>query len=389
MTNPSNPQNRQVGPAETGDSEETAGRFHPLRLRVLAVDDEPEILDIYTEALGQDVRIDKTETSLEKLQGNLFGNHPQAASLINLEVDSCLQGDLAVDMVRKAVADGAPYAVIFLDMRMPPGPDGIWTAQQIRALDPNVEILIVTAHADVHPIEIASLVPPPDKLFYIRKPFHTQEIQQFSHALSAKWRAEKLLEEANLELEKKVRERTTELEQANQRLARLAITDDLTGIFNRRHLTRKLEMECLRTMRYRGHLAVLMLDLDLFKNINDDFGHACGDYILKEVAKILSENTRSSDVVARFGGEEFTIILLESDGQRAYKVAENLRGIINQRTFEFEGQSIRLSVSIGLAAFPEIAQSPDDLLRKSDQAMYQAKEAGRNRVVAWTRDPKS
>lgn len=386
VTDQNNQPSRRNNPSMTGVVKETTGHAPSLRLRVLAVDDEPDILEIYTEALGQVGWVDNTETSLQKLQSKLFGNGPLANPLVNLEVDQCLQGDQAVEMVRQALADQAPYAVIFLDMRMPPGPDGVWTAQQVRNLDPNVEILIVTAHADVHPLEIASLVPPPGKLFYVRKPFHAQEIQQFCYALCAKWRAEKLLDEANRELEKKVKERTAELEQANRRLERLAITDELTGLFNRRHLVHKLDMESARAWRYHNHLALLMLDLDRFKEINDRYGHACGDYILKEVAQILDDNTRSSDIVARFGGEEFTIILLETDGDRAYKVAENLRRIIYEKKFEYEGQPIHLSVSIGLATYPDVALSPDELLRKSDQAMYQAKEAGRNKVLAWTPD---
>ena len=383
MTETNNRHNVPDNLQAAGITEETTPRPQSLRLRVLAVDDEPAILDIYTEALRQNGWVDTTETSLQNLQSKLFGSDPQANPLINLEVDSCQQGDLAVEMVRQAGTDEEPYAVVFLDMRMPPGPDGVWTAQHIRAIDPNVEILIVTAHSDVHPLEIATLVPPPDKLFYIRKPFHAQEIQQFSYALCAKWRAEKLLEEANRELETKVRERTAELEQANKRLERLAITDDLTGLFNRRHLMRKLGMECARSLRYNGRLALLMLDLDRFKRINDRHGHACGDYILKQVALILNDNTRSSDIVARFGGEEFTIVLLETTGERAYKVAENLRRIVQEKNFEYEGQQISLSISIGVASYPDAARSPDELLRAADQALYQAKEAGRNKVMTW------
>ncbi|MEW5725792.1 MAG: diguanylate cyclase [Thermodesulfobacteriota bacterium] len=332
-------------------------------LRVLAVDDDPEILGIYQDTLRL----------------------PHGGLLAEVELDVCPQGDQAVELVRRALGESRPYAVIFLDVRLPPGPDGVWTARQIRSLDPRAEILIVTAYSDVNPLEITSEAGPPDKMFYLQKPFHPQEILQFTYALGAKWRAERRLEEANRELERKVRERTAELELANKRLAKLAVTDELTGLYNRRHFYNNLEAEFSRAARYNNPLSLLMIDLDHFKSVNDRFGHHCGDLALQTVAGFLTRNTRHSDLVARFGGEEFTVLLPETDGPTAWRVAENLRRKIEETQNQCQSEVFKITVSVGVASFSEATESAERLLQAADEALYRAKRAGRNRVELWSR----
>ncbi len=130
----------------------------------------------------------------------------------------CGQAEEAVEAVGKAVEEGKPFAVVFLDVKMPPGRDGVWAAEQIRALDPHTEIVMVTGYSDVMPDKIASRVPPADKFFYLQKPFHNQEIQQFASALSAKWRGASELRKIHSDLEARVENRTTELVKLNERL---------------------------------------------------------------------------------------------------------------------------------------------------------------------------
>jgi diguanylate cyclase (GGDEF)-like protein len=161
-----------------------------------------------------------------------------------------------------------------------------------------------------------------------------------------------------------------------------SIRDPLTSLFNRRYLEVSLEREVLRAERRSLPLAVLMLDLDHFKRFNDTFGHDAGDALLAQFGEVLKRCTRSEDIVCRFGGEEFTTILLETNADAARKRAEQIRVATAAMQVEHRQQKLgRVSVSIGIALFPEDARTGDDLLRRADGALYQAKNAGRDRVV--------
>lgn len=179
--------------------------------RILIVDDEQNILDAYRQVLADLHGLDEQRTRLDELESKLFkgstAHHPSPT----FDLCLCRQGTEAVMAVQESIAQGSPFAVAFLDVRMPPGPDGVWTAAQIRALDPWVNIVIVTAYSDLSPMEINHKVRPPDRLLYMQKPFHTHEIQQFALALSAKWQAEKELLATNQHLDHLVTERTREL----------------------------------------------------------------------------------------------------------------------------------------------------------------------------------
>ena len=162
----------------------------------------------------------------------------------------------------------------------------------------------------------------------------------------------------------------------------LSITDELTGIFNRRYFNQRYEQEFLRAARYQRPLSVIMIDIDHFKTFNDTHGHLLGDKILKSVVKILSGNLRKADILARFGGEEFVIVLPEINSQRGWKVAEKLRLAIEQHKFpKAESQPLgHLTVSLGLASYPEHTQQGPRLLAMADEALYEAKAGGRNQV---------
>jgi diguanylate cyclase (GGDEF)-like protein len=167
-----------------------------------------------------------------------------------------------------------------------------------------------------------------------------------------------------------------------------SIRDPLTGLFNRRYLEVSLEREVVRAERRSLPLAVLMLDLDHFKNFNDTFGHDAGDTLLVQFAEVLKRCTRSEDIACRYGGEEFTAILLETNADAALKRAEQIRIATAAMQVEHRTQKLgRVSVSIGIAVFPQNARTGDDLLRRADGALYQAKDAGRDRVVCAEADP--
>ena len=173
-----------------------------------------------------------------------------------------------------------------------------------------------------------------------------------------------------------------QLESQSRILAHLAAFDDLTGLYNRRSLAGAIEAGCQRAREHRHHLAVLMLDLDHFKQVNDQHGHAVGDAVLKEFAARLSTAVRDSDLVGRHGGEEFVVMLPDTDADAAMAVAERIRGAIGATLFAGNSGPIAVTVSIGastLAAGESAA--PCQLLEEADRALYEAKRAGRNRVV--------
>ena len=162
-----------------------------------------------------------------------------------------------------------------------------------------------------------------------------------------------------------------------------SIRDPLTGLFNRRYLEVSLERELLRAARRSQPLAVLMLDIDHFKRFNDTHGHEAGDALLSQFAEVLKRTIRAEDIACRYGGEEFTVVLLEADAQSAWQRAENIRAAIAEMSVVHHQRQLELvTVSIGLAMFPLDAASREDLLRRADAALYAAKKFGRDRVVA-------
>ncbi|MDP1809699.1 MAG: sensor domain-containing diguanylate cyclase [Actinomycetota bacterium] len=154
-----------------------------------------------------------------------------------------------------------------------------------------------------------------------------------------------------------------------------ASLDALTGIYNYRYFSERLDSEWSRALRYEKPLSFIMIDVDLFKQVNDNYGHLCGDEVLREIAHMLKKHTRDTDIVARYGGEEFVIILPETHYQDAYVAGEKLRRSIYEATFTGgnNNQKIKLTISLGIANYPSTAFSKSDLIYQADQALYQAK----------------
>jgi diguanylate cyclase (GGDEF)-like protein len=197
-------------------------------------------------------------------------------------------------------------------------------------------------------------------------------------------RSEEALEKLRDELEVKVKERTLELMEANRRLNELSITDGLTGLFNHRYFLGELESEYRRALRYRRSLALLLLDIDHFKEVNDRYGHPCGDFVLKNLAGLLKGCLRSADVAARYGGDELAIILPETSKSKASEVAEKLRRQLEKNSFAWNGDSFSITCSIGVAAVPDMGiDNWNSLLDSADKSLYRAKGGGRNIVIAF------
>jgi len=171
--------------------------------------------------------------------------------------------------------------------------------------------------------------------------------------------------------------------QLHEQVERLAEIDGLTGILNHRAFHKRLHYEWEQIQRHGGSLALMMIDLDHFKRINDTHGHPAGDRILKQVAAQLTQLARRADTVGRYGGEEFAILLPKTTATQAGKLAERIRKVIERGRFGQAGSAIPVTMSIGIAAAPPDAAGPDQLVSVADKALYGAKAQGRNRVLLY------
>jgi diguanylate cyclase (GGDEF)-like protein len=169
--------------------------------------------------------------------------------------------------------------------------------------------------------------------------------------------------------------------QYHEEIYRMTIIDGLTQVHVKRYLLEQLDKELMRARRHARDLSFLMLDIDHFKKINDRHGHLAGDYVLKEVARLLSQRIRRDETLARYGGEEFAIVLPETTLEGARALAEGLRERVEQSRFAFQGEIIRVTISIGGAMVEESDRTSLDLIQRADDKLYEAKRAGRDRVL--------
>ena len=344
-------------------------------IRILVADDEADVRDAYRQIFLGDAA-DGDLDRLRNLQARLFhssGESPEAPALTAprapaapplFDVVFCHDAESAIAAVRDALGANEPFAVAFLDMRMPPGQDGAWAAAGIRALDPAIEIAICTAYSDTDPAVIGRLVPPEEKLSYLQKPFHPHEVRQMAISLASKWRAE-------------------------HRIVKLAYFDPLTGLPNRSQCTSRLQSAVLASSRADTPMAVLFLDLDHFKRVNDTLGHGVGDELLCLVAARLRHTLRQGDgieatggaplasaYVARLGGDEFVVVLPDlASSEEAGVVASRLIDEL-QAPMQLARHSLVITPSIGIAIHPTDGADADTLLRNADLAMYFAKRRG-------------
>ncbi|MHA3736496.1 GGDEF/EAL domain-containing response regulator [Pseudomonas sp. Eth.TT006] len=469
--------------------------------RVLIVDDTASIHDdfkkILCPAAASDGGLDETE--------NLLFGTSVAAPALHFELDSAYQGQEALHKLEAALAAESPYAMAFIDMRMPPGWDGLETIERLWQLDPKLQVALCTAYSDYSWEDIDGRLALNDRLLILKKPFDAIEIRQMASALTVKWQ---MTEDAALkmeQLEKAVEQRTRELSDANiivqnsptilyrlrgepsfplmyishnitryghtaaqlvgspnwaqtlihpddqasvdmamgrvldrhaqgatlefrlrtgdgqwrwvenryipvrddegrllevegiiiditerrqaeEKMAQLARTDGLTGLANRATLIERLHQAFAAARRGAAPFAVLYLDLDHFKRINDTLGHPVGDLLLQEVARRIKACVRENDVVARLGGDEFALLQLDvSDPTQAATVAAKVRDALLEPC-HLAGNALRISVSIGICMYRANSLDADSLLAGADMALYRAKETGRNQYQFYSEE---
>ena len=344
----------------------------PLILRVLTIDDNPAIHDDFKKILSRDLN---AATALAAEEALLLGEALPQIEDARFELHSALQGEAGVELARRARVEGRPFAVAFIDMRMPPGWDGLKTIEELWKVDPDVQVVICSAYTEYGCAELRSRLGPSDKLLVLKKPFESIEVQQAASALSCKWHNERMLRRHVEDLEHVIAARTKGLEAANHQLQQLATHDVLTGLPNRAILHDRLEQAIAHATREQHEFAVLLLDLDRFKVINDSLGHRAGDELLKEVAQRLKGVMRSLDTLVRLGGDEFVIVMASIKNRDqvpaiATRVIEVLKPPIC-----LEGVDVRTSASIGIAFYPSDGGTVEMLLAHADAAMYSAKQS--------------
>jgi two-component system cell cycle response regulator len=166
----------------------------------------------------------------------------------------------------------------------------------------------------------------------------------------------------------------------HEEIYRLTTIDGLTQVYNKRYFIETLEREIGRAHRYRRELSLIMFDIDHFKKINDTYGHLAGDHVLKQLASVIKARIRREDIMSRYGGEEFAIILPEIDNYNAMQFAEKIRALVEKAIFRFEDTDIPVTISIGCASMTSELQEPHEFVRVADGHLYEAKSQGRNRV---------
>jgi diguanylate cyclase (GGDEF)-like protein len=343
--------------------------FVQANRRILIIDDTPSIHQDFRKILGADTNDEQT---LAGTEAALFGSQ-QSARLI-FQLDSAYQGQEALELVKRAQAQGRPYAMAFTDMRMPPGWDGLETIEQLWKADPHLQIALCTAFSDYTWEAMAERLEFGDQLLVLKKPFDSLEIRQMASALTWKWQMAQDAAMKVLTLEQTIEARVHEL----LKVSHLLQYDVLTELPNSTLLGDRLNQSLALSRRHDKQLAVMFLGLDRFKRINNALGHPTGDEMLKRVGQNLVACVRASDSVFRYGSDEFVVILADiHHPQQTKGIAEKLLNAIRAPQ-HIAGHDLSVTASLGISIYPEDGFDAIALIKKAETAMRNVKESGPN-----------
>ena len=345
--------------------------------RILIVDDVTSIHLDFRKILCADA---DAEPSLDTLEQTLFGTPtvPRQAFIL----DSAYQGQEALELVNRALATNAPYAMAFIDMRMPPGWDGLQTIEQLWNVDPNLQIALCTAYSDYSFEAIEARLKYNDQLLILKKPFDHLEIRQMASALTWKWQ---LAQDAALKvigLERTIEERVQEL----LKVSHLLQYDALTELPNSTLLGDRLTQAIALGRRHDTQLAVMFIGLDRFKRINNALGYPVGDEVLQQVSQSLVAAVRESDSVFRYGSDEFVILLNDvQHPQQTQHIAQKVLQAISV-TRHVAGHDLSVTASLGISIYPNDSSTAVELIKHAETAMHTTKERGPDDLSFYTED---
>lgn len=335
--------------------------------RILIIDDTPSIHQDFRKILDPD-----DEQALAGAEEVLFGT--VQPDRLTFQLDSAYQGQEALELVKRARAEGRPYALAFTDMRMPPGWDGLETIEELWKADPNLQIALCTAFSDYSWEAMAERLEFGDQLLVLKKPFDSLEIRQMASALTWKWQMAQDAAMKVLSLEQTIEARVHEL----LKVSHLLQYDVLTELPNSTLLGDRLNQSLALSRRHDKQLAVMFLGLDRFKRINNALGHPAGDEMLKRVGQNLVATVRESDSVFRYGSDEFVVILADiRHPQQTKGIAEKLLNAIRAPQ-HIAGHDLSVTASLGISIYPEDGLDAIVLIKKAETAMRNVKENGPN-----------
>jgi diguanylate cyclase (GGDEF)-like protein len=351
--------------------------------RILIVDDNAAIHQDFDKTLASR----QAPARLDAFEAALFdGERPELERPV-YDLAHALQGRDGFKMVEAALEAGTPFCVAFVDMRMPPGWDGLETIEHLWKVDPDLQVCICTAYADHTWDQIGATLGFTDQLLILKKPFDNIEVCQIATALAEKWALKKQARLKIDQLEKMVEHRTSDLRSA-------AMHDKLTGLPNRAYLNERVEhlmraRQNPRTANSAPDFGLLFLDFDRFKVVNDSLGHEVGDKLLISIADRLylamrgpgGDEAATPGLCARLGGDEFVVLVenLESPG-RALDHAKRLIEVLSA-PYSIDGHEVQSTASIGVTTTHLPYARREDMMRDADTAMYSAKATGRGRAV--------
>ncbi|WP_339499222.1 putative bifunctional diguanylate cyclase/phosphodiesterase [Pseudomonas canadensis] len=345
--------------------------------RILIVDDTASIHQDFRKILCADPN---GEPSLESLEETLFDTTTKARQAY--ELDSAYQGQEALALVNKALADQAPYALAFIDMRMPPGWDGLQTIEQLWEVDPRLQIALCTAYSDYSFEAIEARLKYNDQLLILKKPFDHLEIRQMASALTWKWQLAQDIALKVIGLERTIEERVQEL----LKVSHLLQYDALTELPNSTLLGDRLTQAIALGRRHDTQLAVIFIGLDRFKRINNALGYPVGDEVLQQVSQSLVAAVRKSDSVFRYGSDEFVILLQDvQHPQQSQHVAQKILNAVSA-TRHVAGHDLSITASLGISIYPNDSGTAVELIKHAETAMHTSKERGSDRFSFYTDD---
>ncbi len=347
-------------------------------LRILIIDDN---LDIHKDFIKILTNQESTNKDVDILNAQIFGENSTEQnldlSIPPFTIDTASQGLDGISLVQTAYDTEQKYALVFVDIRMPPGLDGIETIKKIWQIDQDIQVVICTAYSDYTWHDTVKYLGVSDNLLILKKPFDYMAVRQLACALTKKWLLMQESKNYSQALEHYVQERTEDLNYK-------ATHDPLTELPNRTLLYDRLDYTIELSERDKSMFAVLYFDLDDFKSINDNFNHDTGDQVLKTITKRIRSNMRGQDTLSRLGGDEFVMIIPNIlTEENVISIANNLLRI-TQETIPIAGRNINIKSSIGISFYPTDGKTSLELLNNADLAMYRAKESNGNQFQFYT-----